>query len=453
MEKRRPHDIDYPEEWSDSLGSSYASREDQNDTQHMHNEYSKRARQRWIVHRVSPENIELEPSNSDTNSPTRVGTPGTFSIMGEDLNLLGAALNGLRQDDDASDGDHDDELPLSLLSSTSQMAEHDQTDGEQTTSESDETNIQTHFELDSHINRSPTEGRHQMADEGLENLDNTSEGPWDEQPHTRVVIDLEETEPPSTCVEEGSPPPTDRQQSSESDCEIIGVVPNQHGVVMNHRIVPKARRESFIQCCNHMVDNGYGENMAQSACSRNMVASHASQVLQNFASPNRSASLHNLSGCHRIQTNDRTVPATTTGTIAPWQMPVGETQQRHELLDDELLVGPIFWGPPKESIFPRDYHTKPTVSAYSIVDNENQDSAITKLIDDIEFLFRCPICYSTIARFKSAKMPNENDRVIYSTKCGHMYCFDCIEGVKKRRECPICRKPLRDAKQYHVIYP
>eukprot|EP00371_Babesia_bovis_P000923 XP_001609570.1 hypothetical protein [Babesia bovis T2Bo] len=134
--------------------------------------------------------------------------------------------------------------------------------------------------------------------------------------------------------------------------------------------------------------------------------------------------------------------------------------------DDDVILGPIYWGTRVESTLPVVYNHNPHTTVYNIIDTnvdqskrneigslESDGDFAKTIIDSIEFLFRCPICYSTIARFKTAKPPSGNDRIIYSTKCGHMYCYECIEGVKKRRECPLCRKSIRDSKQFHPVYP
>ncbi|XP_063780693.1 E3 ubiquitin-protein ligase RNF4 [Pseudophryne corroboree] len=59
---------------------------------------------------------------------------------------------------------------------------------------------------------------------------------------------------------------------------------------------------------------------------------------------------------------------------------------------------------------------------------------------------RCPICldgYSEIT---------QSGRLIVSTKCGHIFCSQCLrDALKNATSCPTCRKKLTH-KQYHPIY-
>ncbi|XP_075050356.1 E3 ubiquitin-protein ligase RNF4 [Mixophyes fleayi] len=58
----------------------------------------------------------------------------------------------------------------------------------------------------------------------------------------------------------------------------------------------------------------------------------------------------------------------------------------------------------------------------------------------------CPICldgYSEIT---------QSGRLIVSTKCGHIFCSQCLrDALKNVTSCPTCRKKLTH-KQYHPIY-
>nr|PVC54555.1 hypothetical protein MACL_00003006 [Theileria orientalis] len=121
--------------------------------------------------------------------------------------------------------------------------------------------------------------------------------------------------------------------------------------------------------------------------------------------------------------------------------------------NDDCIMGPIHWSNKRPSLYPLDYYraNRNFSNAYKFLDTERP--AELNSLDDIEFLFKCPICYSTITRLRSGKVPNENDKVIYSTKCGHLFCYECIENVRSRKECSICRKPVRDKYQYHVVFP
>ncbi|XP_066574400.1 E3 ubiquitin-protein ligase RNF4 [Amia ocellicauda] len=58
----------------------------------------------------------------------------------------------------------------------------------------------------------------------------------------------------------------------------------------------------------------------------------------------------------------------------------------------------------------------------------------------------CPICMDTYGEII------ESGRLIVSTKCGHLFCSQCIrDALKKSATCPACRKKLNH-KQYHPIY-
>uniref|UniRef100_A0A670IHW3 E3 ubiquitin-protein ligase RNF4 n=1 Tax=Podarcis muralis TaxID=64176 RepID=A0A670IHW3_PODMU len=58
----------------------------------------------------------------------------------------------------------------------------------------------------------------------------------------------------------------------------------------------------------------------------------------------------------------------------------------------------------------------------------------------------CPICmdgYSEIV---------QSGRLIVSTKCGHVFCSQCLrDSLRNANSCPTCRKKL-GYKQYHPIY-
>nr|XP_056710687.1 E3 ubiquitin-protein ligase RNF4 [Euleptes europaea] len=58
----------------------------------------------------------------------------------------------------------------------------------------------------------------------------------------------------------------------------------------------------------------------------------------------------------------------------------------------------------------------------------------------------CPICmdgYSEIV---------QSGRLIVSTKCGHVFCSQCLrDALRNANSCPTCRKKL-GCKQYHPIY-
>lgn len=58
----------------------------------------------------------------------------------------------------------------------------------------------------------------------------------------------------------------------------------------------------------------------------------------------------------------------------------------------------------------------------------------------------CPVCMDTYAEIM------ESGRLMVSTKCGHLFCSQCIrDSLARAHNCPTCRKKLT-AKQYHPIY-
>jgi late competence protein required for DNA uptake (superfamily II DNA/RNA helicase) len=50
-------------------------------------------------------------------------------------------------------------------------------------------------------------------------------------------------------------------------------------------------------------------------------------------------------------------------------------------------------------------------------------------------LLECPICLNSI-----------NKKTLTSSKCGHLYCKDCMDKLKKepidKKKCAVCRKAL-----------
>ncbi|CAH2299660.1 E3 ubiquitin- ligase RNF4 isoform X1 [Pelobates cultripes] len=58
----------------------------------------------------------------------------------------------------------------------------------------------------------------------------------------------------------------------------------------------------------------------------------------------------------------------------------------------------------------------------------------------------CPICLDGYSEIVQSK------RLIVATKCGHIFCSQCIrDALKSASSCPTCRKKLTH-KQYHPIY-
>ncbi|XP_053314183.1 E3 ubiquitin-protein ligase RNF4 [Spea bombifrons] len=58
----------------------------------------------------------------------------------------------------------------------------------------------------------------------------------------------------------------------------------------------------------------------------------------------------------------------------------------------------------------------------------------------------CPICMDGYTEITQSR------RLIVSTKCGHIFCSQCLrDALKNATSCPTCRKKLTH-KQYHPIY-
>ncbi|XP_055034475.1 E3 ubiquitin-protein ligase RNF4 isoform X2 [Misgurnus anguillicaudatus] len=58
----------------------------------------------------------------------------------------------------------------------------------------------------------------------------------------------------------------------------------------------------------------------------------------------------------------------------------------------------------------------------------------------------CPVCMDAYSEII------ESGRLMVSTKCGHLFCSQCIrDSLSRAHSCPTCRKKLTH-KQYHPIY-
>ncbi|XP_069488215.1 E3 ubiquitin-protein ligase RNF4 isoform X2 [Ambystoma mexicanum] len=58
----------------------------------------------------------------------------------------------------------------------------------------------------------------------------------------------------------------------------------------------------------------------------------------------------------------------------------------------------------------------------------------------------CPICMDIHTEII------QNGRLMVATKCGHIFCSQCLrDALKNSSTCPTCRKKLTQ-KQYHPIY-
>ncbi|XP_051513880.1 RING finger protein 4 [Myxocyprinus asiaticus] len=58
----------------------------------------------------------------------------------------------------------------------------------------------------------------------------------------------------------------------------------------------------------------------------------------------------------------------------------------------------------------------------------------------------CPVCMDVYSEII------DSGRLMVSTKCGHLFCSQCIrDSLSRAHSCPTCRKKLTN-KQYHPIY-
>ncbi|XP_077465421.1 E3 ubiquitin-protein ligase RNF4-like isoform X2 [Stigmatopora argus] len=58
----------------------------------------------------------------------------------------------------------------------------------------------------------------------------------------------------------------------------------------------------------------------------------------------------------------------------------------------------------------------------------------------------CPVCMDTYTEMV------ESGRLVVSTKCGHVFCSQCLrDALSRSHTCPTCRKRLTP-RQYHPLY-
>uniref|UniRef100_A0A3Q2YYQ3 Ring finger protein 4 n=1 Tax=Hippocampus comes TaxID=109280 RepID=A0A3Q2YYQ3_HIPCM len=58
----------------------------------------------------------------------------------------------------------------------------------------------------------------------------------------------------------------------------------------------------------------------------------------------------------------------------------------------------------------------------------------------------CPVCMDTYSEMV------ESGRLVVSTKCGHVFCSQCLrDALRRSLTCPTCRKRLTP-RQYHPLY-
>ncbi|XP_061541133.1 RING finger protein 4 isoform X2 [Phycodurus eques] len=58
----------------------------------------------------------------------------------------------------------------------------------------------------------------------------------------------------------------------------------------------------------------------------------------------------------------------------------------------------------------------------------------------------CPVCMDSYSEIV------ESGRLVVSTKCGHVFCSQCLrDALRRSLTCPTCRKRLT-SRQYHPIY-
>ncbi|XP_063313763.1 E3 ubiquitin-protein ligase RNF4 isoform X1 [Pelobates fuscus] len=90
-------------------------------------------------------------------------------------------------------------------------------------------------------------------------------------------------------------------------------------------------------------------------------------------------------------------------------------------------------------------------TASCILSSDDEDSRDTSSVEQEGSRFTsgkvsCPICLDGYSEIVQSK------RLIVATKCGHIFCSQCIrDALKSANSCPTCRKKLTH-KQYHPIY-
>ncbi|XP_062281796.1 RING finger protein 4 isoform X2 [Scomber scombrus] len=88
-----------------------------------------------------------------------------------------------------------------------------------------------------------------------------------------------------------------------------------------------------------------------------------------------------------------------------------------------------------------DEATPPTLNATTL--SSIQANSATRLTSGV---ISCPICMDSYSEIV------ESGRLVVSSKCGHVFCSQCLrDALKSSHTCPTCRKKLT-SRQYHPLY-
>ncbi|XP_026200159.1 E3 ubiquitin-protein ligase RNF4 isoform X2 [Anabas testudineus] len=97
----------------------------------------------------------------------------------------------------------------------------------------------------------------------------------------------------------------------------------------------------------------------------------------------------------------------------------------------------------------------PTGESYIVSSDEDEDtpSLLTSALVVSQHTSRstpgtisCPICMDSYSEIV------ESGRLVVSTKCGHVFCSQCLrDALTSSHTCPTCRKKLTP-RQYHPLY-
>lgn len=85
-----------------------------------------------------------------------------------------------------------------------------------------------------------------------------------------------------------------------------------------------------------------------------------------------------------------------------------------------------------------DEDTPPILNAAMVTSQHNSRSTPGTI--------SCPVCLDSYSEIV------ESGRLVVSTKCGHVFCSQCLrDALKSSHTCPTCRKRLTP-RQYHPLY-
>ncbi|XP_053180052.1 RING finger protein 4 [Scomber japonicus] len=88
-----------------------------------------------------------------------------------------------------------------------------------------------------------------------------------------------------------------------------------------------------------------------------------------------------------------------------------------------------------------DEATPPSLNATTL--SSIQANSATRLAPGV---ISCPVCMDSYSEIV------ESGRLVVSTKCGHVFCSQCLrDALTSSHTCPTCRKRLT-SRQYHPLY-